>query len=408
MKNIKLFCTVLLSVLASSILAQSDSDVEITVPNYPALNIIGNQTTEITKPGDYSGFETTIIAPLVSNDGIIPSNLAIEFQPYFFSSKKRTLYDYLETNYNRKFWKLIGRSSKISIASNDLMASDSSLYSRVGIGYRTLLFEPKITKTYTEANRMKQINSLNILIQAIDSGKILTEGQVFSQYKKEWKYSTEIIEITQNLLYKKEEIILELKKILDKLNNGNPWVDPAVYNLDLRKGLFIEFATAASFDFEDRNVSNAAAFQRWGVWFNFTYKISDKKERRILHVNNVGLITRLSNYSLNPTVVFDKSGTFFDGGLNIQLDISKRFDLTGEYILRYAASEFSTKMGEEFTNVPSGTTESKLSATLVLHISNNVSTTFSYSLINGEQTYTPEDIQTLVLGLTAAILPLKK
>lgn len=407
MKNNRIIFTAILLLSAGLLFAQSDSDAELSVPNYPALNIIGSQTTEITKPGDYSGLAASIISPLVSNDGTIPSDLAVEFQPYFFDSERRTLDDYIKMNAENAFWPLIGRNSKISIASNELIASDSSLYSRVGIGYRTLLLEPKFSKVYTENVRGPQIGAITILITAIHAGKSLNEAEILDTYKKDYPESQEVIDIITNVNISPETKISKLNQLIEEFNKPKSWVDSAVYDVSLRKGLSIEFATAASFDFKDRNISNAAAFQRWGVWFNFTYKISDKSPKGF-YINNLSLLTRLSNYSLNPTVIFDKSGTFLDGGINFQLGLSKRLDLTGEYILRYAASDFSIQMAEDVTNVASGTIESKLSATLVLHISDNVSSTFSYSLINGEQSYTPENIQMLVLGLTAAILPLKK
>jgi|GEM_PF-2926273 len=406
MKNIRLIYTALLLLLVGSLFAQSDSKADLTVPNYPALNIIGSQTTEITKPGGYSGLEATIISPLVSNDGTIPSDLAVEFQPYFFNSERRTLDDYIKMNKDVDFWRLIGRNSKISIASNDLVASDSSQYSRVGIGYRTLLFEPKIDNVFTDKKYIiDRIQKIERIIDAINSDEKLNPKKVREIYKKDWEHADEILRIALSSEFTKEKKDTMLTDIQDLLNPDEPVVDPTVYNLDMRKGLFIEFAAAASIDFEDRNIYNAAAFQRWGAWFNFTYKLPDKGKS--FYLNNISLLTRLSNYSLDPTVVFDNSGTFFDSGLNLQIGLTKRLDLTGEYILRYAVSDFSTQMGEEVTNVASGTIESKLSATLVLHISDNVSTTFSYSLINGEQSYTPENIQMLVLGLTAAILPLK-
>ena len=146
------------------LVAQEKGSTEMTMPEYPALSIIGSQTSEISKPGDYTALLASVISPMVSNNGTIPANLALEFNPYYFKAEMRTLDDLK----NRDVWSSLKRTSKISIASNTVLGSDSIVYSRVGLGYRAFLLDGKLNGIYTEhIAEADMISDLTFLVDAI-------------------------------------------------------------------------------------------------------------------------------------------------------------------------------------------------------------------------------------------------
>jgi hypothetical protein len=279
-----------------------------------------------------------------------------------------------------------------------------------------MLKEATLKSKAYPSNNPQRISGIEAIKDALKANVTVDKNLVQKEFNTTWEGYDRVLTTSTSTALTKEEKIQKLKEIQDEIaKNPEAWVAPEVYDFNLRKGLFIEWAIATSFDFEDRNIANPATFQRWGTWFNFTYMFDDekvdpttkKKSKKQFYIKDLTLMLRGSNYSLDPTVIFDRSGTFIDGGLNVQLGLAKKLDLTAEYIYRYSANDFTMLSGENKVNVASGTQESKLSATLVLHVTDNVSTTFSYSLVNGDQSYSPESLQMLLLGLTAAILPLK-
>ena len=62
-----------------SYFSQDKSASDIQVPSNPSLMIIGIQSAEITKPGNYTGLFSSLLSPIVSNAGNLPTDLAFEF-----------------------------------------------------------------------------------------------------------------------------------------------------------------------------------------------------------------------------------------------------------------------------------------------------------------------------------------
>ncbi|MCT4625300.1 MAG: hypothetical protein N4A46_16875 [Schleiferiaceae bacterium] len=406
----KSYAMLLMLMWTLNVKGQKERSTEMTIPEYPALSIIGSQTSEITKPGDYTALLATVVSPMVSNNGTIPANLALEFNPYYFDADRRTLDEYL----NRDAWSSIKRTSKISIGSNTLLGSDSITYARVGLGYRTFICDGTLTNLYTEKiTNADLIGSLTFLKDKIlrnwkrDSLYNIDDAEAQSlmsvlKLDTESKLAKDMITMLQSDRLSIEEKAVKIEQIRDAYADDEAsWVRKDVYNRFIRSGFFWEFAAAVSIDFAQQKIDKGE-LQRFGVWSIFTWR--PKKAE----VFDASALVRYSNYSLDPTVVFNQSGSFGDLGVNLKWKPAKWLTLSGEYILRYGFNDHQIKNGENMrVNVASGAQESKLSLIGVIHVTDKVSTTFTYSNINGEQSYNTENLSSLLIGFTAAILPVK-
>lgn len=395
--------------------AQEESASDIQLPSSPGMSIIGIQTSEISKPGNYTGLYSSLISPLISNNGAIPADLAIEFSPYYLVSRNIIVNDIERTD--------LYRDLKVSIASTKVEGADSSNFSRVGIGFKTYLMNGDLS--YLPNDTTITVGMVNLVKGVKNDVDILSFGELdtadLSNYTKRIQNQIEVISGNpesksrlKQLKYIKREVskilksnksnksnkskasleLESLQKKFERLVMGNS----LIWNNTLRTGGILELAGALAVDFPNNHI-NFSKVNRWGVWFNYTYR------PRVSKNIDFGSILRVSNYSLDPTVILENEAVFGDLGVSCTFKIpNSKFSFSGEFIGKYGFSELKTLGDDVFTKV----TENKWNFTFGYQANDNTIFTMSLSDINGNSDYLRDSATQLLVGINAALSPLKK
>ena len=374
-----------------------ESSPELQIPSSPGMNIIGVQNAEITKPGNYTGIYTNLISPILSNNGTIPTDLAVEFSPFYLESRDITWKEIDKTN--------VYRDLRISIASNSVLNSDSILFSRLGIGFRTNLMGGKINNIDQKKIKLSMPAEINTTIMIIESEiygsidtadvKKITEKITYPSIK------LEVIKIIEDNRNNKQILLAKLKK-LNKTIDDLVEVDGSRQDYSLRTGHFLEIAGAFALDFPN-NTIDYSEINRWGIWLNYTYRPSLKNT-----AIDIGAIVRISNYSFDPTIIFDSNSGFIDYGISFNWKITKtKFIFSGELIGKAGFSDFKATENENEFDFK-GVTESKWNFSIGYQITPNTLWSFSFSDINGNSDYLNNNTLQFLMGLSAALAPLEE
>jgi len=393
----KKFILTIVILLAFCDMKSQEASPELQIPSTPGLSIIGVESAEITKPGNYTGVYTSLISPIISNNGTIPTDLAIEFSPFYLKSRDITYKELDKTN--------LYRDLRISVASNSVMSSDSALYPRLGLGIRTNLLAGRINKVDGDGIKLSMPAEIQTTIFKVESGQYgdvdtasvdkLTEHITYKSLKQK------VINIITSNKSNKEELLKELSELQEDIE-GRVEVDGSRWDYSLRTGHFIEFAGAFALDFP-KNTIDHSEINRWGIWFNYTYRPSMEKQSV-----DLSAILRLSNYSFDPTIIFDDGSFFGDLGISINWRVPKlKFIVSAEFIGKAGISDFKVTENENeftFTSV----TESKWNFSIGYQITSNTLWSISFSDINGNSDYLKDNAMQFLMGLTAALAPMNK
>ena len=379
--------------------SQENITSDIQIPATPGMSIIGTQNTEISKPGNYTGLYTCLISPIVSNNGTVPKDLSLEFSPYYLKSRDITSYEVNRTN--------LYRDLRISIASTNVTSNDSTKFSRMGIGFKTNLLGGNYTiKSNKEKDEitLAVANDINTVLFMIDVyGIVAAYDTLFSVERHEISkfIKTEVKEIMDKS-FDNKDIAVEKLKALQKKVEESIVVDTSRWNYSLRTGSFLEFAGAISLDFPDNNFSYSV-INRWGLWLSYTYRPKNK-----LGMFDFGAILRISNYSFDPTVIFENEALFGDIGASINIRIPEsRFTLSGEWIGKFGFSDLkSIGNGNQYTF--NSVTENKWNLSVGYQITKDIMWSMSLSEINGNSDYLKNNAMQLLTGISASLVPLKK
>lgn len=381
--------------------AQDNGNSDMQVPSTPGMNIIGVQNMEISNPGNYTGVYTSLISSIVSNNGTIPTDLSLEFSPYYLESRNLTYTELENTDIYRDF--------KISIASTNVIASDSSTFPRVGIGFKTNLLNGNVTMKSTEKKDVitlalaNDINSviLKLNLEAngnVDIASIPLLVNHINEENNDLKQKVEklIIEYRENkniLRGKLEELKAQIEKSIE--------VDDSRWNYSLRTGNFLEFAGALAIDFPNNNLKYSE-IKRWGVWLSYKYRPKDK-----FGILDLGTIIRLSNHSFNPAVVFDDKALFGDigGGINVRVPNTK-ITISSEWVWKFGFTDLKASDGDNQYTFKS-VSENKWNISFGYRITTNTLWTMSLSELDGNSDYLKEKAMQLLMGISASIVPLK-
>lgn len=396
---------------------EKKNKVDIQIPSSPGLTIIGVQNAEISKPGDYTGLYSSLISPIVSENGTVPANLAVEFSPYYLESRNITVNELSKTN--------LFRDLKVSIASTNVKHTDSSVFSRMGIGLKTIILNGNLgalpkSKFFT----LTVPNDINELVTKLENPDVFgaldtTDITVFTnemekelnKFKKAKntefvnQYEALINKVTKILRNNKKEVstaIIELEKLKKEVEKLVK-VDDSIWDYSIRTGSFLEIAGAFALDFPNNKFNNSK-LSRWGIWLNYTYRF-DNKKRNI----DLGAILRLSNYSFDPSVEFDNDAYFTDFGISINYQFLKnKFVVTGEYLGKFGITELRTtdKDNKEFSF--KSVFENKWNITLGYRITEKVIWNISLSELRGDSDYLSDNPMQFHMGINAALVPLKK
>ncbi len=370
---------------------------EIQIPSNPGMSIIGIQAAEINKPGNYTGVYANLISPILSNNGTIPTDLAMEFSPYYLQSRDLTWKELEKTN--------VFRDLRISVASNRVIDSNSHVFSRLGIGFRTNLIAGKINNVDKKTIKLSQPTDVHAIIQMIKVGDYdsiddddIAELTKQIANKKLKKRVTRVIEDNRNnneeLITKLELIKAEYEKLIE--------LDGSKYDYSLRTGSFLEIAGAFAIDFP-KNTINFSEINRWGLWINYTFRPKLKNQ-----AIDIGTIARVSNFSFDPTVIFDDGSLFGDLGVSINWRIPKtKLIVSAEFIGKAGMSDIKSTEGDnQFTF--NSVTESKWNASMGYQITPNTLWSISFSDIAGNSNYLQDNTMQFLMSLSAALAPMKK
>jgi hypothetical protein len=382
----------------NAVYSQVKTKTDIQIPSTPGMSIIGIQNSEITKPGNYTGLYTSLISPIVSNNGTIPTDLSLEFSPYYLESRDVTYKELSKTD--------VYRDMKISIASNKVNAPDSSTFSRVGIGFRTNLLAGDITvlsrNKITLAVAGDIETTINIINSKIYGNPDTADINKFIQHisdKDIKRRVKKVIELNKNdsiegLVYELNVIKTEIEHLIK--------VDPSRWDYSLRTGHFLELAGAFAIDFP-KNTIDYSKINRWGIWLNYTYR-----PKTTIKFIDFGAILRISNYSFDPTVIFDNKSIFSDFGASINVKIpNTKFVISGEMIGKYGLSDFkATENSNQYTF--KSVSESKWSWSIGYVISDNILWSTSLSEISGNSDYLKRNSLQFLMGLSVALVPMKQ
>lgn len=372
---------------------------DLQIPASPGMSIIGAQNTEITKPGNYAGVYANLISPLISDNGTIPTDLALEFAPYYLESRAITRNDLENVNSYRDL--------RVSIASNKVVANDSSTFSRMGIGLRTYLFtagkvNQQARKDYDQEHKVQlsalgTLRSIELFISNTNPDS-LTDDKI-----AEWLDDFDDDEIRSEV----EEILNERKShpvkaatgIADLRRELEEIVQPdgSIWDYSLRTGHFLELAGAVALDFPTNSIDNSMV-SRWGIWLDYTYRPD---------MENSGLdfsaLLRLSNYSFDPSVQFTDNTLFVDFGVSGTWNIpNSKWVIQGEYIFKGGLQEVDLPDEIDAFGVKK-LTEAKWSGSLGYRLDNTTMLTLSLSELLGDENYLKNEGTQFLLGISTAL-----
>ncbi len=368
------FCLMIVSL--SQLNAQGFDLTELKAPSSPAFTVLGVQPTEIARPTSFDAFKATLFNDFTDDDGItLPQNLALEFSPYWMFSHKNLTFEKLLDQNENNVWTNVMRSSSFSVATIDAETGmDSTITgTRMGIGYRTMLFNGSPSKKnreklQKELDELKQIQTIilgsTVPLLTLANG-VFTDFQGFiDSIPKEMEayYSTSGISMNVKDRIKQkveDEIIPFLKKEnqsnpvttkADLLNLVNTKLVPEItkisdsqlkakaktvqdlidINGDNYKGFFLEFASAIALDFNDNEFSNSNV-TKWSVWLTPSYRTENDK------FEFLGVVRFMKNEVLS-NVATDN----FDVGAKLVFEKDK-FSFSGEFIRRFQYAEAMTE-----------------------------------------------------------------
>lgn len=393
-KIVTLAC--LIVIIISTVRAQ-DASPEIQIPSSPALNIIGVQSAEISKPGNYAGVYANLIAPILSNNGTIPTDLAVEVSPFYLEARNITWKELEKINPYRDL--------RISVASNSVIDSTALVFSRLGIGFRTNLLTGKINNIDGRKIKLSTLNDINTTYNNINRAQYGTIDTAnvdsITRHITDKILKKRVQRIIVDNKTNKDRLLEELDILLDELNkklkpNGS------IYDYSLRTGSFLEIAGAFAIDFP-KNTINFSEINRWGIWINYTYRPRSKNQ-----AIDIGAIARISNFSFDPTIVFDGGSIFGDLGISINWHIpTTKLIVSGEFVGKAGMSDIkSSDADHQFTFT--GVTESKWNTAVGYQITPNTLLSISFSDIAGNSDYLQDNTMQFLMCLSAALAPMKK
>lgn len=396
MKNlILIFCTVIF--IGLQVFAQDASKADIQIPSSPGMSIIGIQNAEISKPGNYAGLYSGLVSPVISNNGTIPTDLALEFSPYYLESRDVTINELSSTD--------IYRDLKVSIASTSVAPSDSITFSRLGLGFRTNLISGKISMLSTNETTLAVANDVNTVMLKIESGMFgsadTADLQSLTDHIEDKTVKKTIEEIIEENRANQPKMMAELLAFNDEVE-ALINVDESVWDLSLRTGHFLELAGAFALDFPENTIKSTVV-NRWGVWLNYTYRPKNQTDNF-----DFGAILRISNFSFDPTIIFDNSALFGDLGASINFRVPKtRFTVAGEIVAKTGFQDLKvTEADNQFTFT--GISETKWNISVGYRITETVLWSFSFSETGGNSDYIKADNLQFLMGISAALAAIKK
>lgn len=404
MKQIVFFSLALL--FAVSAFAQDEPEStdlsNLKAPSAPAFTILGINPEEIARPKTFKELETQL-ANSFANKGsfVLPNNLALEFQPYWLSSKDRLTYEQFVAD---SFKHRIIQNLSLSVGAAQLpgFKDTSNLNKRMGFGFRTYLLNGKpsagqkqlaaitvalkrradvtikvvsLLKNITRNDSLcmmmaKSPSAINTYLESYMQSLSLLEKELFSLIAGN---AIKAVEQGSAMSMEKVRAILE-QQINDIKANGEEELQKLARKVSStitdREGWFVECAGAMVLDFPFNDI-NRSYLPKYGMWVTATHRwVKDQKHR---NYEALGMLRYMSNE------IPVKQSSNFDVGVKLVWQ-KKNLSVTGEWIYRQQHAVLSTTTDATSgitTTISQNRDDYKLVANINYRLSDNLILTYT-------------------------------
>lgn len=407
MKNIKLIVLLLLIevVLHFQMKAQGNIDLtKLQPPSSPAFTILGVTPTDISTPKTLDALETNLFSSFSKNNNfIIPNNYALEFSPYWLVNHPYLTFKDYYNNINSSWSENALQNLAFSVATTNVKSTvdTSSSFQRMGVGFRVLLFDGKVTDNTKQLEALMAVQlSTTIMIDAINridtnikiSNFITVIDNEIDNHKELSDSEKKAVKNYCNSVYTANET----SKTFSALKSGcinyitkDSTLKNASKNLQasnsIKSGFMLELASAMVLDFPTSDIGYSRV-NKWGIWISPSYRIPYAKDQN--YIQFLGVLRYMKNELADSNYADN-----FDYGLKVAWGL-KNFSISFEVIGRIQSEVLSAQtMGNVTVTTTKSVQDTKYDFTLNYKISNTVM--FSYSF-GRNFTYNTEYIGNLI------------
>jgi hypothetical protein len=219
---------------------------ELRVPASPAFTILGVSPTAVERPTSSRAFAFSALSATERAGGSIPSNLAMEFTPYWWYDRPDLT---LERFYNASFAQRVAQSFAVSIGSSELATyrNDDSLDgTALAVGARVNLFGGKPVPQLPAAIGKLQEAQTSLAAECVPD---LDEGATSGSSE---------IDLSSPECRKLQAALDAQAKAVASLNKE-------------RVGLVVDAALAVAREYPD-NITDQDRTSKYGVWLTWSYR----------------------------------------------------------------------------------------------------------------------------------------
>jgi hypothetical protein len=342
--------------------------IELGIPSYPAITLMGILPQEITRPKSLNQLEATLINSFVQEGNFsIPRNFALEVMPYWLKSHPFKEFSYEGFSKN-EFAPL--ENFALSLGTVNESFGDSVFNTKVGFGARTLILSGKVEKEKLDSidKLVKQFHFLSYsnttliaVLFTVQDENFETYNDFFSKIELEMRNSMAGQEpaIVEDEISKAKEFFKEfipedewntqvtdarptitlagdMLTQLDKKMNDKEFTELAarIQKVQARKtGIFWEVAASTYLDFPNGNM-NFSTIPKFGIWSTASYTLSGSDfgaMATIRYIRDFGTETNTSNLD-------------YGGGLFYQ---THKITFAAEFLQRYQTTTIERTTDED-------------------------------------------------------------
>jgi hypothetical protein len=308
----RLGCTVVLAAIgvaqAQDALGPFDLD-EARAPASPAFTLLRVSPTDVERPSSSRAFVFSALSAAERSDGSFPTNLAMEFTPYWWSDRPDLTFDRF---YNGGFAQRLVQSLSVSIASSELSTyrrDESAEGTALALGVRANLLGGKPAPALAAKVRQIKEMQLQFLEDCVDD--LEEPGSTDAEPAR--APSEECTEVSGQ--------ISSLAKEIASLHKE-------------RVGLLLDFAAGTVSEFAD-NTTDAKETSKYGAWLTWSYR-SEQPDRTTPQAQSYLIFAAVQRWIRDEVAEEDA----LDVGARVIYKSRKdRWSVSGEYLKRFGAEE---------------------------------------------------------------------
>ena len=334
---------------------------ELRAPYSPAFTLLGVAPTSIERPSAPREFWASITSTLDGGTRDVPTDLAIEFAPYWWFDHADLAYDDYR---QRDLWSRILQTASVSIASTEIPARDSApglTGARLGFGVRFQLLEGRAPTAIGEGleeleNRLRDAQLLFLDADTLEELRVeearllLALGDESVAPEDRQALTTDLAQLQATMA----QMELRLRAAGVDTDNLGQERDRAQARLTERAralrdvdrqrvGWVAEFASAAAADFPEGE-AGSGQFTRGAGWFTLSYtpeaRDEDDSDERVARAS---AFTGLALGRVQWEDVDGADDQSYDlGGRLIWRAPASPLSLSAEYLHRFAEGRSDT------------------------------------------------------------------